>query len=180
MGTGLTNVIKEHFLAYQKLFELDGIRPNAWSDNPDIQVVERFGDGYAYLFIFNCHKMEHLGVIHYTDPSDNMLKKLTRKGTMVFPANSSLVVAINVPLGEGVGRIVASTNTVVETRCNRKQLGFTLADAFGKNQNLELQLNCRPKKITLDGKPIEFHIGAKHCHLKFEGAEKDREIEVYL
>ncbi len=95
LGTGLTNVIKEHFTAYRKLFAADAIGPNAWCDEPDIRVVERFGDGFAYLFVLNYHKADYQSIVHYTDPVYGSRKKLPGKGVLSIPASQALIFPLN-------------------------------------------------------------------------------------
>jgi beta-galactosidase len=101
LGTGLPNVISEHFDAYQRLFALDKIRPHAWCDARDVRVVERFGKGYAYLFVLNYHKTDFRAAIHYTDPVSGRVKKLPTKGAMRIGACSASIYPLNLPLSKG-------------------------------------------------------------------------------
>ncbi len=94
LGTGLTNVIKEHFDAYRDLFGMDAIKPNAHFDHEDIRVVQRFGRGYTYLFLLNYHKTDFKGKVYYTDPNSGMKKSLPRKGAFLLPASSARMVTI--------------------------------------------------------------------------------------
>ncbi len=109
IGTGLPNVIKEHFEAYRRLFELDDIRPNAFCTQEDIQVVERFGDGYAYLFLLNYHKADYQGIVHYTDPANGTVKKLPSSGELSIPACTALIFPIGVP-SRHMNKVHASIN----------------------------------------------------------------------
>jgi len=93
LGTGLTNVIKEHFSVYTRFFEMDGIKPNASFDE-DILAVERFGKDYAYVFLMNYHKTSYQGVLHYADPKTGKTKIFPKKGRLSLKACSSMVIPI--------------------------------------------------------------------------------------
>lgn len=178
LGTGLTNVIKEHFPAYAKLFAQDGITPNAWFDHEDVRVVERFGKGYAYLFLLNYHKTDFRGAVHYTDPSDGSIQKWPKKGAITIPACSSLVLPLGIPLRKPEGKIIRSTGTVGHIRYDAKGFEFEVSGGSGKDQVVELDLSRKPKRITLDKKPVSFHINSKYWLVEFSGEKRNNTVRV--
>ncbi len=91
LGTGLTNVIKEHFSGYKSFFALDGIGPRAWSDEEDLRVVQRDGTDRSFLFVLNYHKREIQGAVYYTDPKTKRVKALQHRKPIRFAPSSSQV-----------------------------------------------------------------------------------------
>lgn len=95
LGAGIGHEIREHIEAYKKLFLLDGIKPNAYSDNENIVVTERFGKDYAMLFIANYHRVPKQGKVFYLDPITNKRRIYPARGNLKLNPTEAILAFID-------------------------------------------------------------------------------------
>ena len=178
LGTGFTNCIHEHRLAYEKILSFGHIKKNAYADNEDIRVVQRFGTDYAYLFIINYHNMAHTTKVFYTDPITGKELCLPKKGRMTIPPMTAYMLPVCLPLPKEKGRIVSSTVEVYNSKVKKAQLIIDVKGIPSEQGELDLELQSKPKSVLYNNKKILFSGAGKKISLKFINREGFSKISI--
>ncbi|HRZ87793.1 MAG TPA: Beta-galactosidase C-terminal domain, partial [bacterium] len=147
LGSGFTNCIKEHRLAYEKIFGMSLEGKNAYADDEDIRVVERFGEGYAYLFVMNYHAKASKTKIHYRDPITKERRKLPIDGTMNIPPMTAYMLPVMMPLPQGAGKIVSSTAEVYGAHVKGRDIHLDIKGNPHRDIEMVIEIERKPKKV---------------------------------
>lgn len=171
LGSGFTNCIKEHRLAYEKLFSLCGEGRNAFADNEDIRVVERFGTDCAYLFVLNYHNDAKRTKIVYTDPVTLEKRTLPLDGSIEIPPMTGYILPVLLTLPDGAGKIVSSTVEVYHAAVKEKDIYIAVKGNPHREAEVVLALKKKPKKIIYNKHKAAFWHAKGTATIKFKNED---------
>jgi beta-galactosidase len=171
LGSGFTNCIKEHRLAYEKLFNLCGAGRNAYADNEDVRVVERFGTDYAYLFVLNYHRAEQKTKICYKDPATLERREFPREGLLEIPPMTGYILPVSLALPRKAGKIVSSTVEVYNASVKEKDICLTIKGCPHRAAEIVLETDKKPRKIVYNKHKAAFRYAGRTLIVKFKNEE---------
>jgi len=171
LGSGFTNCIKEHRLAYEKLFSLAGDVRNAGADNEDIRVVERFGTDYAYLFVLNYHQETKRTKISYKDPVTLEKRKLPLDGFLEVPPMTGYILPVSVALPQRAGKIVSATVEIYNAVLKEKDIYLSVKGNPHREAEVVLALERKPAKVIYNKHKAAFWYAKKTAVIKFKNED---------
>ncbi|MBL8023850.1 MAG: beta-galactosidase [Elusimicrobia bacterium] len=150
VGFGMPHVF-DHFRHWVREWaENMGVFPKVNCDPWDLQASLRTSKESGFLFLFNYHFTSRTGSVTLPLPGTGKNLRLPKKGTIVLPPLSGVILPLNIPLSPGVS-LTHSTAEVLEVSVTPRGLRAVLSAPLPQRVEMIVSLPKKPRSISGKG-----------------------------
>jgi hypothetical protein len=179
IGTAFSYELDEHLKAYQALINTDKIDRQVTTDNEDIVAGQRFSSNGNYIYIFNYHNDFQVFKLRIKGlKNDSLLNKFLEKTSLNMPPTYGFISPYRKKISKGLS-ILFTTSELLWFQGDKKVFNLRVAGDKALKGHLFLQSKSRPKKITINNKPIKYTCNLNELHLKYNHRKKPLSLKIH-
>jgi len=135
----------------QYLLNLDGVERSTYSENIDLLVVERRGEGYSYVFVLNPIGLPIKSKVSFTDTSNGKRKTIPRfLDSIELKNRGGLILAINFPIAKAKAIVSHTTSMVQEIEEKTNSFVLTLYGQRDTRGETAILLPHKPSSVEVE------------------------------